>query len=85
MSYKTVIEKVSQELGLPKEHVDKVYRAYWKALREKIESIPIKDQPLEEIEKYQLSFNVHSLGKFFFNKEQLAIVKKLQDDKDKEN
>ena len=39
MSYKTVIEKVSQELGLPKEHVDKVYRAYWKALKEKIESI----------------------------------------------
>ena len=85
MSYKTVIEKVSQELGLPKEYVDKVYRAYWKALRERIESIPIKDQPLEEIEKYPLSFNVPSLGKFFFNKEQLAIVKKLQDDKDKEN
>lgn len=85
MSYKSVIQKVSQDLGLPEDYVNKVYRSYWRALKEYIISVPIKETPLEELSKYYMSFNVPSLGKFYFNKDMIAAIKRKQNDKIKES
>lgn len=85
MSYKAVIEKVSKELGLPEDYVNKIYKSYWRALKEYISSVPIKESSLEELDKYYLSFNVPSLGKFYFNKNKIAAIKQIQNDKVKEN
>ena len=43
MSYSDIIEKVAEELNLPKELVDKTYKAYWTSIRSSISSLPLKD------------------------------------------
>lgn len=43
MSYSSIIEKVSNELNLPKELVDKTYKAYWASIRSSISTLPLKD------------------------------------------
>lgn len=36
MSYSDIIKKVSKELNLSKELVDKTYKAYWASIRDSI-------------------------------------------------
>ena len=64
MTYDEIIAEVSGKLGLPKGFVDKTYRAYWKAVREHIESLPLKeDLTDEEFNKLQPNVNIPSIGK----------------------
>jgi hypothetical protein len=66
MTYNDIIAKVSDELDLPKKFVDKVYRSYWRAVREHISSLPLKeDLTDEEFMKLQPNVNIPSLGKLY--------------------
>lgn len=66
MTYKEIIAKVAGDLGLPKRLVDKTYRAYWKAVREHISSLPLKeDLTDEEFMKLQPNVNIPSIGKLY--------------------
>jgi len=61
---KRVIDKVSRELSIPKEVVEKTYKAYWRFIKSKIEEIPIKSiETQEDLDKYKTSFNLPCLGK----------------------
>ncbi len=64
MRYTDVIDKVSNELGLPKELVANTYRAYWKFIRDSIEKLPLKKKlSQEEFTSLRTNINIPSLGK----------------------
>lgn len=64
MNYNDVINKVSQETGLPGKVVDKVFKAYWLFIRTSIQALPLKEAlSEEEFSKLKTNFNIPSLGK----------------------
>ena len=64
MNYPNIIGKVSEELNLPKEVVDKAYKAFWLFINQSIQSLPLKENLNEEdFAKLRTNFNIPSLGK----------------------
>lgn len=64
MSYSEIISRVADSLGLSKELVDKTYKAYWRAIKEHIEQLPLENGLTdEEFLQLQTSINIPSLGK----------------------
>lgn len=77
MSYPDIIGKVSEELDLPKEVVDKTYRAYWLFIKQHIQSLPLKENINEEdFAKLRTNFNIGSLGKLCVTYKHYVGVKK---------
>lgn len=65
MNYSNIVAKVSKELDLPNELVDKVYKAYWYSIKQLIQELPLKDNlSEEEFNKLKCNFNIPSIGKF---------------------
>ena len=89
MTYPDIISKVSRELDLPKEVVDKVYRAYWLFIKQHIQSLPLKEDINEEdFAKLRTNFNIPSLGKLTCTydrmlnmKKRFEIIKKIREKK----
>lgn len=66
MTYKEIISQVSETLGLPESLVDKTYRGYWKAIKEHITSLPLKENLTEEeFDRLQPNVNIPSIGKLY--------------------
>ena len=64
MTYNEIIAKVAESLGLSKTLVDRAYRSYWRAVREHIVSLPLKeDLTDEEFLRLQPNVNIPSIGK----------------------
>jgi len=64
MKYEEIISRVSTTTGLPLKVVDKTYKAYWRAIRQYIKSLPLKeDLTDEEFTKLRPNINLPSLGK----------------------
>ena len=77
MKYPEIIGKVSQELGLSIEIVDKTYESYWKFIRQTIQSLPLKDDiSEEEFAKLKTNFNIPSLGKLTCTHDRMLGMKK---------
>jgi hypothetical protein len=77
MNYSDIISKVSRELNLPKEVVDKVYRAYWLFIKQHIQSLPLKEDINEEdFAKLRTNFNIPSLGKLACTYDRMLNIKK---------
>ncbi len=94
MSYSKIVDKVAEELNLPKELVDKTYKAYWASIRSSISSLPLKDDiDEEEFSQLRTNFNIPSLGKLSCTydrykgiKKRLSLIKQIKENaKDKEN
>lgn len=67
----------SQELGVPLELVEKIYRAYWLSIRDSIQKLPLKGEVTEEsLEDSRLSFNIPSLGKLYTSYDRIKGVKR---------
>lgn len=89
MSYSDIIGKVSEELNLSKELVDRTYRAYWLSIKQHIQSLPLKENINEEdFTKLKTNFNVPSLGKLCVTwdrligcKKRFEIIKKIREKK----
>lgn len=87
MNYPDIIGKVSEELNLPKEVVDKTYKAFWMFINKHIQSLPLKDNLNEEdFAKLRTNFNIPSLGKLCVTwnrltgcKKRFEIIKKLRE------
>lgn len=78
MTYDEIIKKVSEENNLPKNLVDKTYRAYWRAIREHITSLPLKeDLSDEEFLKLQPNVNIASIGKLNVTLDRYKRMKKM--------
>lgn len=77
MTYDEIIQKVSEELDLPKKFVDKIYRAFWRAVREHIESLPLKeDLTDEQFMELQPNVNIPSIGKLYVTLDRYRRLKK---------
>lgn len=74
---KEVFNKVSEELGLPKEVVKEAYYSFWKFIRGTIQSLPLKEDLTEdEFNKLRTNFNIPSLGKLSCTYDRYINVKK---------
>lgn len=59
-----IYEEASKQLDIPVDRVKKIYRYYWKYIRETIKLLPLKSNLTEEeYSQYRTSFNIPSLGK----------------------
>lgn len=77
MSYPDIVGKVSRELNLPKEVVDKTYKAYWLFIKNHIQSLPLKGNLNEEdFAKLRTNFNIPSLGKLSCTYDRMLGMKK---------
>lgn len=77
MDYNEIITQVAAELGLPKVLVNRSYRAFWKAIREHITSLPLKeDLTDEEFLKLQPNVNIPSIGKLYVTLDRYHGMKK---------
>lgn len=78
MTYSEIIGKVAKDTGLTKKIVDKIYKAYWKAIREHITSLPLKeDLTDEEFLKLQPNVNIPSIGKLTVTLDRYRRMKKM--------
>lgn len=76
MTYDEIILNVSASTGLSKTFVDKVYKAYWKAVREYIVALPLKGEFTEEdFKKIRPNVNIPSLGKLYVAAERFKKMK----------
>jgi hypothetical protein len=77
MTYDEIVSEVAGSTGLSKKMVDKIYKLYWKSVREYIKSLPLKeDLTDEEFMKLKPNVNIPSLGKFYIS---LDRYKKLKE------
>ena len=77
MNYPDIVGKVSRELNLPKEVVDKTYKAYWLFIKNHIQSLPLKESLNEEdFAKLRTNFNISSLGKLSCTYDRMLGMKK---------
>ena len=87
MTYDEIIAEVSKSTGLTKRMVDKAYRAYWKAVREHICSLPLKeDLTDEQFSSLKPNVNIPSIGKLYVTLDRYKRMKKMFNSrKEKEN
>ena len=66
MTYEEIVAKVSEDTGLSRKLVDRTYKSYWRAVREHIKSLPLKeDLSEEEFNKLRPCVNIPSIGKLY--------------------
>ena len=66
MTVKEASRKVAEELGLPVRFVEKTYISYWRAVREHIINLPLKeDLTDDEFLQLQPNVNIPSIGKLY--------------------
>ncbi len=77
MTYEQILNNVAQELELPIDVVRNTYRAYWKYIRDSIQSLPLKeDLNDEEFNRLSTNYNIPSLGKLSCTIDKYKGVKK---------
>lgn len=68
MTYKEIVKIVANDLNIEESIVNRIYKYYWKYIKETIKGIPLKDNiSIEELKKYKTGFNIPSLGKLVCN------------------
>ena len=76
MMIDNIYKKVAEELELPEELIKNTYRAYWRFIRDSIESLPLKDDLTEkEFSQLKTNFNIPSLGKLSCTYDRMQGVK----------
>lgn len=87
MTYKEIINLVSNNLGIAPDIVDKTYKSYWLYVKNAIQELPLKkDMSEEEFNKLRSNFNIPSLGKLTCTykryrgiKDKFNYIKKLRE------
>jgi hypothetical protein len=92
MEYNEIIAIVSDKLCLSKDMVDKVYKSYWRSVKEYISSLPLKeDLSDEEFLSLQPNVNIPSIGKLYVTldrykrlKQKMKILESLTEKENKD-
>lgn len=72
-----MVAEIAEQLRLPKKIVDNTYKSYWKAIREHVTALPLKeDLTEEEFGKLQPNVNIPSIGKLNVTLERYKGVKR---------
>lgn len=78
MTYDEIIKKVAEDTGLERRLVDRTYRSFWRAVREHICSLPLKeDLSDEEFMQLQPNVNIPSIGKLHVTLDRYHRMKKM--------
>lgn len=76
-SLELAISGASHKLGIPSELVGKVYKAYWLAIKQAIQPLPLKeDLGEEQFSNLRASINIPSLGKLYSSYDRVQGVKR---------
>lgn len=76
MEYNGIINKVSEDTGIPVEVVDKAYKAFWLFIRNSVQELPLKEELAEaEFLSLRPNFNIPSLGKLCVSYDRYKGVK----------
>ena len=76
-NYQKIIAKVAEDLELSADHVDKVYKSYWKVIKSYIENLPLKeDLSDEEFNELRPNINIPSIGKLYVTLKRYHGMKK---------
>lgn len=63
-----ILNKVSQDINIPKATVNKIYNAYWKYIRYILQEIPLKrDLSEDQFNNMKSSVNIPAIGKLYCN------------------
>ena len=77
MTYEEIVGRIADSLGLSEVLVNRIYKAYWRAVREHITSLPLKeDLTDEEFLQLQPNVNIPSIGKLHVTLERYHNMKK---------
>lgn len=77
MSYEEIIAGVAEEIGLNRKLVDKIYKAYWRAVKEHITKLPLKKNLTEEeFSTLRPCVNIPSIGKLYVTYDRYTRLKK---------
>lgn len=77
MTYEEIISRVADDNSLSRQFVDRVWKGYWKAIRQHMSSLPLKeDLTDEEFLKLRPNVNIPSIGKFYVTLGRYKKVKK---------
>ena len=77
MSLDRIYDKVSAELGIPKDVVRSAYLHSWKFIKEKISELPLKEDLTEdEFNELRRNFNQPSLGKMYIDYQKYLNLRK---------
>jgi hypothetical protein len=87
MTYQEILNKLSGDIGISPDIIDKAYKAYWRYIRDSIQELPLKeDMSEEEFLILKPNFNIPSLGKLTCTyqkykciKEKFKHIKKLRE------
>ena len=75
-----IVDKIADELDIPKHVATVAYRAYWKFIKDTIEGLPdISNMTEEELAKVRVNFNMPSLGKFTTNYKRICNINKFKE------
>lgn len=78
MTYTEMVAVAAQSTGLDRRIVDRTYRAYWRVIREYIESLPLKDELTdEEFQKLRPNVNIPSIGKLYVTQDRYRRMKRV--------
>lgn len=76
MKLEKIYKEVAKKLGLDESDVKDAYNLYWEFFREYITALPLKDELTEEeFSKLKTSFNVPSIGKFYWTYDRYLKLK----------
>ena len=71
-----IINKMSEELGVPYEVCVQAYMSQWHFILEKINSLDIKGMTIEEFRQTKKNFNIPSIGKLCITEKRFNSVNK---------
>lgn len=75
---KDTLNRLSRDLNLPVEVVQKAYKAYWRFIKTTIESLPLKEDLDESsFKKLRTNINLPNLGKLSCTYERYVYLKEL--------
>lgn len=76
MDYKEIVKRVADNLGMSDKLVDRIYKAYWKSVKNHIVSLPLKeDLTDEEFSKLRPNINIPSVGKLHVTLDRYKMLK----------
>lgn len=81
MELEQAFAKVSMETGIPEELVRRIYRAYWRKVREYVSSLPLKEELTDvEFGRLRPNVNIPSIGKLHVTLERYRTMKRIHND-----
>lgn len=74
--YDCALRELSEKTGLSERDIDKVYHAYWKAVRRHIESLPLKEGLSDgEFQSLRPNVSIPSLGKLHITLDRYKLLR----------